>query len=84
MPHPSSVFYFLLKINRQINKSEIYSHLRSCRGEFRPTAQDSQQRFEVSLALRVNLILNAVCLSFYYTLREEHSTTWEDKSNGVR
>lgn len=39
MPHPSSVLYFLLKINRQINKSEIYSHLRSCRGEFGATVQ---------------------------------------------
>lgn len=75
MPHPSSVFYFLLKINRQINKPEIYSHLRSCRGELAPADQDALWRFDVSAARRVDLVLNAVCLSFHYTICEEHSTT---------
>lgn len=39
MPHPSSALYFLLKISRQINKSELHSDL----GRWRGSASSERQ-----------------------------------------
>lgn len=75
MPHPSSVLFFRLKINRQINKSETYSHLGVGKGDLVLAVQDIQWRFEVSSALRVNFLFLFVFLSFHSTICEEHSMT---------